>query len=369
MCETSPTSSRPKSSHLIPHPTTSPPTPQKMSSPQLHQWILDTRPWWPEATQTKHLETHASRALSLLPPATRTAILRYYHILDAKMALASALLKHYLAARTDPSLPWHSTPSHLTRDPRTGKPLFTHPTHPLAFNITHQAGVVALLAVAHPPSLTVQVGIDLVSPTERRARDRALVASSSWPTFVDMHADVFSPREAAYLKHAVLAAVPGMVAPAAGGPDAVVDAKLRAFYALWALREAYVKLTGEALMAEWLGELEFRGFRPAAPTAGFAVPAREEGAWDGRVEGAGRERYGAQVVRHPEVWFRGGRVEGVNMELRAMGEDFMICTAVRTPGREEVGMGWRLGPYRVLDLDEVLEFAEGRAEGGTWEGE
>lgn len=208
--------------------------------------------------------------------------------------------------------------------------------------------------------------MDLVSPTERRVRDRALVAKEGWPTFVDMHADVFAKREAAYLKHAVLAAVPGLVAPT-GGAEAVVDAKLRAFYALWALREAYVKLTGEALLAEWLGELEFRGFRPAAPTAGWGVPAREEGAWDGREEGAGRTRYGAQVVRHPEVWFRGERVRGVNMELRAMGEDFMICTAVRTPGREEVGMGWRLGPYRVLDLEEILKYAKERAGDGVWE--
>lgn len=339
-----------------------------MTSPQIFQWILDTRPWFPGATQTSHLDTHpgAARLFALLPPSARPSTLRYYHILDAKMALASSLLKHYLVAHHLPSLPWHSTPAHLTRDARGGKPLFTHPTLSLAFNITHQAGVVALVAVLHAPSLAVQVGVDLVSPTERRVRDRALVAKEGWPTFVDMHADVFAKREAAYLKHAVLAAVPGLVAPA-GGPDAVVDAKLRAFYALWALREAYVKLTGEALLAEWLGELEFRGFRPAAPTAGWGVPAREEGAWDGREEGAGRARYGAQVVRHPEVWFRGERVRGVNMELRAMGEDFMICTAVRTPGSEEVGMGWRLGPYRVLDLEDVLKFAEGRAGDGVWE--
>jgi 4'-phosphopantetheinyl transferase len=28
------------------------------SKPNLVQWMLDTRPWFPEATQTKHLETH-----------------------------------------------------------------------------------------------------------------------------------------------------------------------------------------------------------------------------------------------------------------------------------------------------------------------
>jgi len=310
-------------------------------------------------------QPQALRIMALLPPSEAAAVLKYYHVRDAKMSLASSLIKHLAIAHLCPSTPWHATA--ITRDART-KPTWIDPStgfSPLAFNVTHQAGIVALIAIPSPPSpsppLPIEVGIDLVCTSERRSRDHSLILTDGWPRFVDMHADVFSPAETSYLKYEVLSRVPGLV-PAGGSAsaEAVMDAKLRAFYALWALREAYVKLTGEALLAEWLSELEFRGFRPVAPTAGWAVPAREEEA-----EG---NRYGAQVISNQEVWFKGRRVDDVNMSLRAMGEDYMICTAVRTPGRKEVGLAWKLRPYRVLDLDDMLEFAEGKAaEGdGAW---
>jgi 4'-phosphopantetheinyl transferase len=284
---------------------------------------------------------------------------------DAKMALASALLKHYAIAKLA-SVPWDDTT--ITRDTRT-KPVYVDPVTgkmPVAFNVTHQAGVVALVAVAgyhhQRPEVEgegegVQVGVDIVCTSERRDRDQAMLRSTDkdggWSAFVDMHGDVFAPGEVQYLKHRVLSAVPGLVV-AGASPSAsrgavtaeqIADGKLRAFYALWALREAYVKLTGEALLAEWLGELEFREFRPPRPTAGWEVPAE-----DGEEAG--------QVVRGMDVWFRGEKVEDVNMCLRSMGPDYMIATAVRTPGNKEDGLGWRLGPYEILSLDEVLDFAE-----------
>lgn len=372
------------------------------SKPPVVQWILDTRPWFPEATETKHLETHvsrsrprpisalhlltagaqaqASRALALLPDHERAAVLRYYHVRDAKMALASSLLKHYCVARLSPRqpLPWAATA--ITRDART-KPVWVDPAtgrRPVSFNVSHQAGVVALAAVVNVNANSedrgepAEVGVDVVCTSERRDRDQAMVRADGWPAFVDMHADVFAPGEVAYLKYQVLSAVPGLIAssssssasspppsssssssphPAATAVTAeqVTDAKLRAFYALWALREAYVKLTGEALLAEWLRELEFRHFRPPRPTAGWAVAAAEDG--------EGEE---AQVIRQTEIRFRGRKVDDVNMCLRSVGEDFMIATAVRTPGNEGEALGWRLGPYELLSLEEVLDFAESR---------
>ncbi|KAK0632212.1 hypothetical protein B0T14DRAFT_532721 [Immersiella caudata] len=338
-------------------------TPDK---PPILQWLFDTRPWFPSCTSPSHLPSDpvASRILALLPPSEAASALKYYHIRDAKMSLASSLLKHLAIAHLSSTTPWTSTA--ITRDSLT-KPTWIDPAtghSPIAFNVTHQAGLVALIAIPSPSDTPpVQVGIDLVCTSERRSRDHQLITTDSWPRFVDMHADVFSPRETAYLKYQVLSRVPGLV-PSGATAEQVMDSKLRAFYALWALREAYVKLTGEALLAEWLKELEFRDFRPVAPTSGFGVPAREE-------EGGGGDggRYGAQVINGSEVWFQGKRVEDVNVSLRALGEDYMICTAVRTPGREEVGMRWKLRGYKALDLDEMLWFAEGRAaEGeGRWE--
>ncbi|KAK4239748.1 hypothetical protein C8A03DRAFT_13895 [Achaetomium macrosporum] len=332
--------------------------------PTLAQWILDTRAWFPEVSATQQLETHASRAFSLLPPSSRTAILRYYHPRDAKMALASALLKHYAVARLSHTswsqlLAANNPDGAFTRDART-KPVYIDPatgTQPVAFNVSHQAGIVAIIAVAgyHPPStgeaqaeVGVEVGVDVVCTSERRARDHAMIARDGWPAFVDMHGDVFAPGEVRYLKHRVLSTAAGLVPASAPTAEQVVDGKLRAFYALWALREAYVKLTGEALLAEWLRELEFVDFRPPRPTAAWEVPAQEG---DG-------EREDAEVIRRVDIRFKGEKVEDVNMCLRSMGPDYMIATAVRTPGRKEDGLGWSLGPYELLSLEEVLDFAE-----------
>ncbi|KXX79624.1 L-aminoadipate-semialdehyde dehydrogenase-phosphopantetheinyl transferase [Madurella mycetomatis] len=328
------------------------------SKPTLVQWILDTRHWFPEATETKHLETHAqaSRALALLPQAERTSVLRYFHVRDAKMSLASCLLKHYCITRLAPgSPPWDSTT--ITRDART-KPVWIDPatgTQPVSFNVSHQAGIVALVAVANyrvggggeVAAAAAEVGVDVVCTSERRARDQKIVREEGWPAFVDMHADVFGPGEVRYLKYQVLSAMPPLdPAPSA---EQLADAKLRAFYALWALREAYIKLTGEALLAEWLRELEFRDFHPPKPTAGWEVPADEDI--------IGRE---AQVIRQAEIRLRGRKIDDVNMCLRSVGQDFMIATAVRTPGNKDDGLGWRLGPYEILSLEEVLDYAESR---------
>ncbi|KAK4199779.1 hypothetical protein QBC40DRAFT_340240 [Triangularia verruculosa] len=313
----------------------------------LVQWILDTRPWYPEATQTKHLETHASRELSLLHDAERTAVLRYFHVRDAKMSLASHLLKRYAVSKLG-LVPWSQTA--ITRNSKT-KPVYVDPStghEPVSFNVTHQAGIVALVAVANYPNGRVETGVDIVCTSERRDRDQKMILADSagWPGFVDMHADVFGPGEVSYLKYRVLSAVPGLVA--GSKPEDLVDGKLRAFYALWALREAYIKLTGEALLAEWLRELEFVSFRPPRPTESWEVPAREDDV----------DPDTAQVIRKFDIRFRGEKVEDVNMCLRSIGPDYMIATAVRTTDRKEDGLGWTLGPYEFLALNEVLDCAE-----------
>ncbi|KAK3497637.1 uncharacterized protein B0T23DRAFT_89141 [Neurospora hispaniola] len=335
------------------------------NNPVLIQWILDTRSWFPSAAKTRDLEVHASRPLSLLTPTERASVLKYFHVRDARMALASALLKRYAIARLA-GVAWSSTTPGFTRDERTTKPIWRDPAtgaQPVAFNVSHQAGIVALVAVADYPGpgaqseagAKVEVGVDVVCTSERRDRDQDLIRKEGWGSFVDMHADVFAMGETSYLKYQVLSAVPGLVERGGGGgpptPEQVADGKLRAFYALWALREAYVKLTGEALLAEWLGELEFRYFRPSRPTPAWDVPAVETK--EGEEEGED-----AQVLRKFEIRFRGKKVEDVNMCLRSMGPDYMVATAVRTPEDTNVGLRWRLGPYETLALDDLLNFAD-----------
>lgn len=332
-------------------------TPNK---PILVQWILDTRSWFPSATKTCDLEVHASRPLSLLTLTERASVLKYFHVRDAKMALASALIKRYAIARLA-GVSWSSVPSGFTRDERTTKPIWRDPStgkQLVSFNVSHQAGIVALVAVADYPVQSkaeeVQVGVDIVCTSERRDRDQELIKKEGWGSFVDMHADVFAVGETSYLKYQVLSAVPGLVIrddpTKPPTPEQLADGKLRAFYALWALREAYVKLTGEALLAEWLGELEFRYFRPSRPTPAWDVPAVES------KEGE-EEEDDAQVLKKFEIRFRGKKIDDVNMCLRSMGPDYMVATAVRTPEEPSVGLGWNLGAYEILALDNLLSFA------------
>lgn len=259
---------------------------------------------------------------------------------DAKMSLASHLLKHYAISKLL-SLPWSAT--EITSNSKT-KPIYMDPatgTSPIDFNVSHQAGLVALVAAA---GATVDVGCDVVCVNEREARDLKTVETEGWPAYVDIYAEVFAPGEAAYLKHQILSAVPGgALAPGAGVRDRNVF-KLRCFYTLWCLREAYVKMTGDALLAPWLKALEFRNFSPPLPQAEMGV---------------GRED-GGDTVRVRDVWFEGKEVEDANVCLRSLGSDYMTCTALRTPERKEAGLGVELAPYEVVELDEILEWAEAR---------
>jgi len=274
--------------------------------------------------------------------------LHYFQLRDAKMALASALLKPYAVSRLL-GIPWSATLDNIISQEMI-KPFYLDPltdTNPIAFNVSHQAGIVVITAVANYPPREAEVGVDVVCTSERRERDLETLMrrATGWSEFVDTHADVFAPGEAAYLKHQVLSSVPSAHdLPRSPSAQATADAKLRAFYALWALREAYVKLTGEALTASWLRDLEFKNFRPTRPTAGWDVPANEH--------------EGDEVIRNFDMRMHGTKIEDVNMCLRSIGPDYMVATAVRTRNRPQDGLGWNLGPYEEVTLEQVLQYAE-----------
>ncbi|QUC17905.1 uncharacterized protein UV8b_02146 [Ustilaginoidea virens] len=287
--------------------------------PLVIKWVLDTRPLWPAAKATRDLGTEAARAFALLTAEERASILKYHFVKDAKLALGSALLKR-LAISSHCSVPWSS--AQFVRDART-KPVFLLPdkSEPLVFNVSHQAGLVVLFAVHRPPP-QLSVGVDVVCPSERRDRDHALVGQDGWTRFVEMHESVLAPGEAARLR--------ALLPLARDDADDVgdVDGRLAYFYALWCLREGYVKMTGEALLAEWLGDLEMRNFRPPGG--------------------------GGQL----EVWFRGERVEGLDVRLEWFLGDYMICTVVRGVGDDAEALGVRQQGWELLDVDAVVDAAE-----------
>ncbi|CAK7271739.1 hypothetical protein SEPCBS119000_004761 [Sporothrix epigloea] len=338
------------------------------SRPLLVQWMVDTRPLWPEATQTRQLTTVASRALAaLLSDEERAGVLKYFHVRDAKMALVSQLLKHLVVARctgSDGPVPWRKAV--LSRDGH-GKPVFYHEkgrTQLVVFNVSHQNGLVVLAAVyggqlgGSGDSSAFEVGIDVVSPQERRLRDHQMMAeearqsgmnsvASGWLHFVDVHADVLSPSEVRYLKSV------------AADMQMQDDERLRLFYGLWCLREAYVKMTGEALLAKWLADLEFREFRVPGiantPLESSAAMAEADSLCQGEME----TQY--------DIHFRGASVgDAVNMCLRSVGTGYMVCTAIRAAPGHEADTETRAcalalpttDAIELLQVDDILDFAE-----------
>ncbi|KAF2224204.1 hypothetical protein BDZ85DRAFT_273365 [Elsinoe ampelina] len=347
---------------------TSPPHPGKLTL-----WLLDTRSLWPGSS----IKTAAPHPLSLLPTADQVPILRKHHITDARMSLASALLKRLYTSQVL-CIPFPTTAIARRHNPQHGKPAALLPSGAFAnfdFNVSHQAGLVTLIgyapadagaALARGRDPAVLVGTDVTLPGERD--DYRAVDAEGVDGFVDVFAEVFSDAERFDMAFSVdyVTLLDGRVVEGRdlgradrvvrrgeevvvrvldgrGGEEVVrfdselvTEAKLRRFYAFFAYKEAYIKLAGEALLAGWLKELEFRGVRSPRPGA----PARcaMEGMWGGREEGV-------------EVWLKGERVRDTQMDLRAYDEGFIIASAIK--GDADV----KLKDYdiKVLHIDEVLE--------------
>lgn len=238
-------------------------------------------------------------------------MLKYVHVKDAKMALGSRLLKRYLIARYA-SVPWDLAATTRNKDT---KPVFVHPTdqsEPLIFNVSHQAGLVVLCAALHP-SPGAAVGVDVVCSPERREHDHKIInGEGGWRNYVDIHDEVFSPEDCAALYNL---------------PFADTDRRLRYFYTLWCLREAYVKMTGEALLASWLKQLEMRNFAPPEDAP----------------------------VSQTEIWFRGRKLDDVDLYLVNVLDQYTICTAAH---RDRDGNSLPVGDYQNLDVEEMISFGE-----------
>ncbi|KKA28507.1 hypothetical protein TD95_002882 [Thielaviopsis punctulata] len=298
--------------------------------PEIVQWVVDTRTLWADATSTQDLKRVAPHALSLLSPVEQQKALGFVFIKDAKLSLVSSLLKRLLISRYA-RVPWNDA---ISLPDARKKPVFrSHPgARPVAFNVSHQDGLVVLAAVCgYTPAGAaglVEVGVDVVSPHERRARDIAglMAHAGGWAAHIDIYAEIFAAGEVAYLK--ALAVPPAVAA----SPEAEADYRLRYFYALWCLREAYVKMDGQALTAPWINDLEFRAFVPPPPG-------------DGAVDGF-------------DVRLHGLPERDARIELRSLGDRYMIGTAIRTPARPLDAHEFVLGPYQTLDLERELESVE-----------
>ena len=272
-------------------------------------WLLDVQALWPapvggsqSAQSTAHWAagTAAQHALALLTDGERAKVLRFYRPSDAKLSLGSNLLKHRAIANTC-RVPWSKA---VISEGANKKPCYK-PLAPssksLEFNVSHHGSLVALVGC---PGETVKLGVDIVKMNWEK--DYATVMKDGFEAWANVYEMVFSDRE--------IKDIAGFVPPTRGTQQDEIRDKLRHFYAHWCLKEAYVKMTGEALLASWLKDLEFRNVQVPLPASQMRESGEIGGDW-------------GQTCRGVEIWFYGKRVTDVRLEIQAFREDYMIATA------------------------------------------
>ncbi|KAI9767897.1 MAG: hypothetical protein M1840_005390 [Geoglossum simile] len=296
----------------------------------------------------------ASRALKYLKADEQQAVSKYLRVKDKKMSLASYLLKYLIVAKTC-TVPWsgiqissgqYKKPCYRPKDPDGPG---------IEFNVSHQAGLVVVVA---NPGTSAKVGVDIVCVNERN--DHARIDEKGFDAWVDTYEEMFSDRELNNIKYYVDAIQledgteigtdqlgelarccsrhePMHIALASGdsryfSSGVVVEAKLRRFYAYWCLKEAYIKMSGEALLAKWLRDLEFQNVRAPRPNQ-----SRDAGSSSG---------FG-DVIRDVEVLFKGKLVGSVSMELQAFEAQYMIATVISPT----TSNGSAFPDFEILDLE------------------
>ncbi|MCJ1410617.1 hypothetical protein MMC19_004703 [Ptychographa xylographoides] len=244
----------------------------------------------------------SSQALALLSSRERDGVLRYHRPEDAAMALGSCLLKRLAVVRAV-GVTWDEA-GHGMQRRAGGKPIWVgegREDREIEFNVSHHGGMVVLVADVGRKcdedwGRARQVGIDVVK-VDLVKDTAAMRREGGWEKWVSMFEDVFPAAE----MQAVIYGEHG------SGKKDDAETRLRRFYTHWCLREAYVKMTGEALVAPWLKELAFENINIPAKTA--------------------RGRWG-DVSTGVQVWLKAKRVPELRVELQAFGDTHVVATVV-----------------------------------------
>lgn len=280
-----------------------------MEDTKIFCWLLDVLPLWPTSTAENEASQNTSqwvnsgaaqRALALLPDHERAKTLRFYRVSDAKLCLGSYLLKHRAIAEIC-GVPWsEAVISQDSNQKPCYKPVDTD-QKTLEFNVSHHGTLVALVGC---PGEAVKLGVDIAQMNWEK--DYPAVMRDGFEAWANIYEMVFSDQE--------LQDIAGFVPPTQGKPEDEIRAKLRHFYAHWCLKEAYVKMTGEALLASWLKDLEFRKVKVPMSVQQLNAASNPASDW-------------GEACSDVEIWFHGKRVTDVKLEIQAFREDYMIATA------------------------------------------
>jgi 4'-phosphopantetheinyl transferase len=294
--------------------------------------------------------------LTLLPPEEQRAALNKYHFADACMTLGSALLKRaYISKCT--GLHWSEISISRKLDHPLGKPCWIAPDVKkdwpiLDFNVSHQRGIVVLVGACIPKNVNdnvvnkVEVSVDIVSPNERN--DMAKITATNFSDFVSTFEYVLSEEEVFGVTYTM--PLDGTIKLLSGeeipneslGLDRTIDCgrtlkvqlkdgrevslpseliieeKLRNFYAIFSMKEAFTKLGGLGLSAPWIKQCEFIGVR--APAKGGVRRCNIQGTWGETVKG---HKVDIQVDDESG---------NVMSEQQSLEEDYIITTMLRPSG-------------------------------------
>lgn len=304
--------------------------------PTLSRWYIDSRNWEAKGLDLPLLET--------LRPAEQEAVKRYYHAADRRMSLASHLLK-YLYIHHTCGVPWKDIVFSRTAPPEH-RPYYDSPSSTkVEFNVTHQASMTILAGTISPDPIQLEklasvgvsplvprLGIDVTCVNERKP----IKTFKELRDYVDIFGEVFSPAELNDMRNpqlgfnrAVNVGLAESFISAEDGTvldeDNLVRFGLRLFYSYWALKEAYVKLTGEALLAPWLRELEFKNVVPPDPVN--ASPAPRFGTVSGSETSQPQPNQWGPPYTGVIVLKNGQPLKDVRIELVAFESDYIVATA------------------------------------------
>lgn len=307
------------------------PNSEKVDQSMVHhltliRWYIDIRRWEDKGFDLPLVHT--------LTQSDQEAVKRYFHASDKRMSLASQLLKYYFVHQTT-GASWNEI--EIQRTPAPEKRPFYDAS--VDFNVSHQAGITLLAGTRVPKPSTFgqnsapRVGVDIACADEpaRRRSDRPPKTLADLATFVDVFAEVLSSTELETIKKPLktirMAHQLGLtkIDPNDHSEEILAGYGLRLFYSIWALKEAYLKMTGDGLIAPWIKELEFSNVIPPVPALRDSYQA--EPATQPAFTIAPSVHSWGPPYSDVKVTLKGKSIDHVRLQLVAFENDFIIATA------------------------------------------